>query len=97
MITGAEALVRWSSPDRGLVYPKQFVPIAEESGLIVDIGSWVIRRVCEQMRRWLDEAQIRQNVSVNDVLGQEDVEARSGVALAHAQAARLFLGSDQLG
>jgi len=51
-ITGVEALIRWRQPDRGLVPPSQFVPIAEDCGLIIQIGRWVLREACRQARAW---------------------------------------------
>jgi len=64
-MTGVAALIRWLSPDRGLVYPKQFVPIAEECGLIVPIGRWVLREACSQIQGWLDAGLCAVPVAVN--------------------------------
>ena len=64
-ITGSEALIRWLHPDRGLVPPAQFVPIAEDSGLILPIGQWVLREACRQARAWLDAGLGPMPVAVN--------------------------------
>ena len=65
VMTGCEALIRWLSPERGLIYPKQFVPIAEECGLIVPIGRWVLREACRQVQAWLDAGLCAVPVAVN--------------------------------
>ena len=64
-ITGVEALVRWQHPQRGLISPSEFIPLAEDTGLIVPIGEWVLRTACLQGRRWLDEGFAPIQMAVN--------------------------------
>jgi diguanylate cyclase len=86
-ITGAEALLRWHHPKRGMVSPGVFIPIAERHGLIVDIGNWVIDEACRQARVWRDEG-LRMRVAINlsvSQLRQPDMGARIAQALAKYQ------------
>jgi diguanylate cyclase (GGDEF)-like protein len=64
-ISGVEALVRWRHPQRGLVPPIQFVPIAEESGFIVVIGRWVLREACRQAKAWQDAGLPALRIAIN--------------------------------
>jgi len=64
-ITGAEALIRWMHPTRGLVSPADFIPVAEDCGLILSIGAWVLREACGQARAWMDAGLRATNMAVN--------------------------------
>ncbi len=64
-VVGAEALVRWKDPERGLIPPGVFIPVAEERGLIVPLGEWVLRAAATQLRQWLDAGLPRIVVAVN--------------------------------
>lgn len=64
-VVGVEALIRWQHPERGLISPAQFVPLAEETGLIVPIGEWALRTACFQNKAWQDAGLPAFSVSVN--------------------------------
>jgi EAL domain-containing protein (putative c-di-GMP-specific phosphodiesterase class I) len=64
-ITGAEALLRWTHPVRGAIPPSQFIPVAEDCGLILPIGRWVLREACQQARAWVDAGLPLTTMAVN--------------------------------
>lgn len=69
-VYGAEALVRWETPERGLILPSDFIPLAEETNLIIEIGEWVLDKVCEDFRLWQQSVSSPGHVSVNLSLKQ---------------------------
>lgn len=69
-LVGAEALLRWNHPERGMVSPGDFIALAEETGAIVPIGEWVLMQVCRQNRQWMDEGLTPVRVAVNISIAQ---------------------------
>ena len=82
-VIGVEALVRWNDPDRGLIHPAAFIPLAEETRLIIPLGDWVLRTACAQMREWrdrgLDIARVSVNLSARQFQHAEIVDHVRGV------------------
>jgi diguanylate cyclase (GGDEF)-like protein/PAS domain S-box-containing protein len=64
-IRGFEALVRWRHPERGLIPPSDFIPIAEETGLVIQIDRWVLKQACSQMRRWQDDLPVTRGMKIS--------------------------------
>jgi EAL domain-containing protein (putative c-di-GMP-specific phosphodiesterase class I) len=62
-VTGCEALLRWRHPTRGMVSPAEFIPVAEETGLIIELGEWVLRQACTDAAKWPDKIRLAVNVS----------------------------------
>jgi diguanylate cyclase (GGDEF)-like protein/PAS domain S-box-containing protein len=70
-LLGAEALIRWNHPERGLVSPLQFIPLAEETGLILPIGLWVMETACDQLKVWQQDARTRELVLAINVSAKQ--------------------------
>ena len=85
-VSGCEALLRWQHPERGMVSPAEFIPVLEETGLIVAVGEWVLRRACEDLRSWseqgLQEIPVAVNLSARQ-FRQSDLHERI-LGIAHA-------------
>jgi diguanylate cyclase (GGDEF)-like protein/PAS domain S-box-containing protein len=82
-ITCCEALLRWHHPERGMIPPVEFIPIAEELGLIIPIGEWVIRQACADAARWPNDVKVAVNLSALQVMNQNMASVVVG-ALAYA-------------
>ncbi len=85
-ITGAEALIRWLHPDKGLLAPGDFIPLAEESGLILELGEWVIRNACQQVATWQKSGVAHAGVTVSVNVSARQLE---DAALVHRLGATL--------
>jgi EAL domain-containing protein (putative c-di-GMP-specific phosphodiesterase class I) len=96
-VTGAEALLRWQHPQRGMVPPAEFIPLAERTGLMLPLGDWVLKRACEQLAAWRqrpETAALTLAVNVSALqLAQDDFVAKvqAGVAQAGIDPSRLKL------
>jgi diguanylate cyclase (GGDEF)-like protein/PAS domain S-box-containing protein len=64
-VTGMEALIRWNHPEKGLIPPMEFIPLAETNGLILPIGKYVIRTACKQIKAWMETRHVHMNVALN--------------------------------
>jgi diguanylate cyclase (GGDEF)-like protein/PAS domain S-box-containing protein len=85
-VSGVEALIRWNDPERGIVPPDEFIPAAEASGLIDDIGRWVIDEVCRQWRLWADEGMcpaVGFNVAPRELRREDFASALAETARRH--------------
>ncbi|QYF95711.1 EAL domain-containing protein [Massilia sp. PAMC28688] len=95
-IAGAEALLRWNRPGYGLVFPAEFIPVMEETGLIVRVGAWIIDEACRQMAQWQNEGvgEVRVAVNVSSrqfVEGDLEGDVRAAIARHQADPALLEL------
>ena len=91
-ITGCEALVRWRHPERGMVSPAEFIPIAEDTGLINEIGEWVLATACRDAANWPDDIRLAVNVSpVQFKSGTLALKIMAALAASNLPASRLEL------
>jgi EAL domain-containing protein (putative c-di-GMP-specific phosphodiesterase class I) len=96
MATGVEALVRWWHPRRGLVSPGDFIPLAEESGLILPLGAWVLEEACRQARIWTETRPETRGLVVSVNLSPRQFRQPDLVEQVAAVLARTGLGADRL-
>jgi len=93
-IVGTEALVRWNHPSRGVLGPNEFIPLAEETGLIVHLGEWVLRNACRQVRGWhkrgLPDVRLAVNISMRQFQRREFVDTVRAILLETGLEPRLL-------
>ncbi|MET0090907.1 MAG: EAL domain-containing protein, partial [Candidatus Thiodiazotropha sp.] len=82
-ITNCEALLRWKHPERGYIPPARFIPIAEQAGLISEIGDWVFTEVCKQLQRWKFKINVSINVSGNELIDKRFVQRLEKTLIEH--------------
>jgi EAL domain-containing protein (putative c-di-GMP-specific phosphodiesterase class I) len=91
-ITGCEALVRWRHPERGMISPAEFIPIAEETGLINELGEWVLTKACTEAMTWPENIKLAVNVSpVQFRSGSLALKVIAALAASRLPASRLEL------
>ncbi len=91
-IASCEALLRWNSPERGLIMPDVFIPVAESTGLIVPLGDWVLRQACVEAARWPDDITVAVNLSAAQFTDKTLVESvKRALANSGLPASRLEL------
>jgi diguanylate cyclase (GGDEF)-like protein len=86
-ITGFEALVRWKHPVRGTISPGDFIPVAEETGLIIQLGDWVLRKACEETAAWPESLKIAVNLSPAQLKSRNLVQVIVGALAASGMSA----------
>jgi EAL domain-containing protein (putative c-di-GMP-specific phosphodiesterase class I)/methanogenic corrinoid protein MtbC1 len=90
-VVGFEALLRWRHPDRGMIAPDQFIQIAEETRLILPIGSWVLQTVCAQLAQWPQQIHVAANLSALQITPELTLEVQRQLAQHHVAPDRLVL------
>jgi diguanylate cyclase (GGDEF)-like protein/PAS domain S-box-containing protein len=95
-LCGLEALVRWQHPEMGLVPPARFVPLAEESGMIVPIGEWVLGVACAQMKAWLDDGLVDADATISVNLSAKQFDQGNLIAVVEKALADSGLAAESL-
>ena len=95
-VVASEVLLRWEHPEHGIVGPDRFVPVAEESGLIIPIGSWVLDEACEQVRRWVEAGWTANGASVEVNLSARQIDHPDVVATVEMALRRSGIAPERL-